>query len=412
MRSTFKILFYLNTSKRKKSGLCPLMGRITIDGKIAQFSLKEDVHPDCWNSQNERANGKNREHIALNRKIEHTEQSIRNIYVKAIDNVGYVTAEQIKNELTGKVSKTEYLLELFREHNQEYKKRIGIDREDSTYKHYENSYNHLSRFILSKYELKDFPLKQLNEKFMDDYEYYLHVDARLCANSSVKHVIYLKKMAIRAMNQKIILYDPFPEYEIKKPKSKYLHISKETLEKIMSTPIKSKSVGFIRDMFVFSCFTGLAYADIRQLSEKHLHQLPDGSVWIEIPRYKTDVESRIRLLDIPVAIIEKYSPKRKDEHFFKLPNSGAVSRTMRKIEELCGIEHLHFHMARHTFATLICLTNGVSMKTLSKLMGHSTMRFTKNYGEITNQRVGDEMKKLAKRSKKRKKRGNPKENEN
>jgi integrase len=260
----------------------------------------------------------------------------------------------------------------------------------------------LSRFILSEYELKDYPLNRLDASFIDAYDYYLRVDAGLSANSMVKHIVHLKKMVTRAMNQKTILYDPFPDYELKKPKSKYLHISKERLEKIMTAPIKSKSVGFIRDMFVFSCFTGLAYADICQVSEKHLHKKPDGSVWIEIPRYKTDVECNIRLLDIPVAIIEKYRPIRNGEHLFKLPNSGALSRAMRKIEEICGIEHLHFHMARHTFATLICLNNGVSMKTLSKLMGHTTMRFTKKYGEVTNQRVGAEMKKLAKPSKKKK----------
>ena len=159
----------------------------------------------------------------------------------------------------------------------------------------------------------------------------------------------------------------------------------------------------MRDMFVFSCFTGLAYADICRISEKHLQKLSDGSIWIEIPRYKTDVECNIRLLDIPAQIIEKYRYVRKGEQFFKLPNSGAVSRTMRKIEKLCGIAHLHFHMARHTFATLICLDNGVSLKTLNKLMGHSSMRITQNYGEITNQRVSDEMKKLAKRTKGKKK---------
>jgi len=398
MRSTFKILFYLNTSKRKKSGACPLMGRITIDGKIAQFSLKEDIHPDCWDLKKERASGKTREQIALNKKIDQTERSIRDIYAKTVENVGYVTAEQIKNELTGAVTKTEYLLELFKEHNLEYKNRVGKDREDSTYKSYENSYNHLSRFILEKLGKEDYPLKLLNKDFIDEYECYLLSDARLCANSTIKHFVFLKKMITRAMNQKTLLWHPFPDYEIKRQKSKYLHISKETLEKIMTTPIKSKSVCFIRDMFVFSCFTGLAYSDIRNLSEKNLIAKPDGSVWIEIPRYKTDVESHIRLLDIPIAIIEKYRPVRKSDRLFKIPTVSFVSRQMRKIEELCGIDHLHFHMARHTFATLICLSNGVSMKTLSKLMGHTTMNMTKNYGEITNKRVGAEMKKLARRS--------------
>jgi len=167
----------------------------------------------------------------------------------------------------------------------------------------------------------------------------------------------------------------------------------------MNTQIKSKSVSFIRDMFVFSCFTGLAYADMLQISEKHLRRYSDGSIWIEIPRCKTEVESILRLLEIPKAIIEKYRSERKGEQLFNIPKSYMVSDKMREIGKLCGIGHLHFHMARHTFATLICLTNGVSMETLSKMMGHKSIRSTQIYGEITSQKVDADMKKLAKRMK-------------
>ena len=398
MRSTFKILFYLNTSKRKKSSLCPVMGRITVDGNVAQFSLKEDAHPAQWNTQKGRARGKSRELIELNQKIEQTEQSIRNIYKRTVDTTGFITAEQIKNELTGTVTKPEYLLELFKEHNREYEKRVGIDRRQSTFYTYENSYNHLSRFILLKYKAKDFPLKQLDMTFIDDYDYYMRVDAGLNSNSMVKHIILLKKMVTRAMNQRTILCDPFPDYEKNKLKYKYQHLSKVELEKIMSTRIKSKSVCFVRDMFVFSCFTGLAYADMRELSDKHIRKMPDGNKWIEIPRYKTEVISRIRLLDIPLLIIEKYHSERKGEQLFQMTSNGSISRNMRNIEKLCDIEHLHFHMARHTFATLICLSNDVSFEGLSKMMGHNSVRSSQIYGEITNQKVREDMKKLAKRT--------------
>ena len=407
MRSTFKILFYLNTSKCKKSGLCPVMGRITVDGGVAQFSLKEDAHPDTWDAKKGLVKGKSRDETALNRKIEQTEQSIRNIYMREVETTGYVTAEQIKNELTGITAKAETLLEVFREHNDEYKERVGIDREKITCWHYENSYRHLSRFILSKYSLKDYPLNRLDISFIEDYDCFLRVNERLCTNTTVKHIKYLKKMVARAMKQRTLMQNPFQDYIACKQKSKYQHLSREELIRMMSLYIQSKSVSFIRDMFVFSCFTGLAYADMGQLSEKHLRKAADGSIWIEIPRCKTGVESNIRLLDIPLSIIEKYRTEGQSGTFFKLPNSGAVSRTMRKIEKLCGIGHLHFHMARHTFATLICMSNGVSMEAISKMMGHSSMRTTQIYAEITNQRVGDDMKKLAKRirSKSRKKSG-------
>ena len=337
----------------------------------------------------------------LNRKIDQTEQSIRDIYRRTVEDSGYVTAELIKNELTGITSKAETLLALFNEHNQEYKKRVGIDRNEASYRAYVNSCNHLTRFILSKYDLSDYPLKQLDMDFIEKYDLYLRVDAGLSSNSIIYHIFYLKKIITRAINQRTIVFDPFAEFVPNKQKWKYKHISKEELERLVSTPIKlrAKAVGFIRDMFVFSCFTGLAYADMLQLSEKHLHKLPDGSIFIEIPRRKTEVISNIRLLDIPLTIIEKYRLKRKGDLLFNIPSKSAITSNLRKIEKLCGINHLHFHMARHTFATQICLSNGVSMEALSKIMGHSSMRSTQKYAEITGQKIGEDMKKLAGRIK-------------
>jgi len=375
------------------------MGRITVDGGVAQFSLKADAYPNNWDAQKGRVKGKAREQLELNKKIDKTEQSIINIYNLTVDTLGYVTAEQIKSELNGLISKAENLLELFREHNLEYQKRIGIDRKKASYYIYENTYNHLSRFISSTYGLSDFPLKQLDMSFIEKYDLYLRVDAGLSSNSMVSHIIYLKKMVKRAIKEKTIIHDPFIDYVRSEIKGKYKHITKEELKTIMSAQIKSKAIRFMRDMFVFSCFTGLAYADLRQLSEKHLCKLPDGSVWIKIPRHKTEVETNVRLMDIPLTIIEKYRMDRKSDLLFNVPSSTSVFRNLRTIVKLCGVNHLHFHMARHTFATQVCLSNGVSMEALSKMMGHSSIRSTQIYAEITGQKIGEDMKKLAERIK-------------
>ena len=402
MRSTFKILFYLNTSKRKKSGSCPIMGRITVDGNIAQFSLKEDVHPDCWNAKKGLAMGKNREQTEINKKIEQTEQSIRDIYQKTVEKCGYVTAEQIRNELTGVTGKAETILKLFREHNEEFEKRIGIDRKYGTYHFYKNTFLHLSNFIRSKYGLEDYPLKQLNIAFINDFDFYLRVDAKLKTNTIIQHMINLKKIITRAINQGISLRDPFPEYEKPRWELRYMHISLEELEKVISIAIPAeehKSVRFIRDMFVFSCFTGLAYSDVRQLSEKHLRKTPDGNTWIDIKRQKTGVESNIKLLQLPMSIIEKYRHERKGDLLFNMPSHSTVIYNLHKLEILCGIKHLHFHMARHTFATEVCLNNGIPLETISKMMGHSSIHTTQIYAEITSQKVVSDMKKLAERIK-------------
>ena len=394
-RSTFKILFYLNTSKARKSGLCPVMGRITVDGSIAQFSLKMIIHPDKWNAGCRKATGKSPETIKLNREINRTRKSIESIYERIADTVGYVTAEQIKNELTGVAGKAETLLKLFEEHNLEYEKRVGIDRKKSSFYHYKNCYKHLCGFIRLKYNLLDFPLRKLDNPFIDSFDFYLRVDAGMTAGTILNYIIILKKISKRAVNQGSVLRDPFSEYVPDRGKSKYRHLSGDELERIMTVKIEVPKFRFIRDMFVFSCFTGLAYADICLLSEKHLQKSPDGKVMIKIPRQKTDKESYIKLLEIPIQIIEKYRHERKNDRLFNMPVHCLITYYMRKLEELCNISHLTFHMARHTFATQICLTNGVPLTTISKMIGHSSMRSTQIYAEITSQKVGNDMKKVA-----------------
>ena len=399
MRSTFNILFYLNTSKQKKTGLCPVMGRITVDGSIAAFSLKKDIHPDMWDAQTGKAKGKTRDQIELNKTIAQTEQTIKSIYERTIETVGFVTAEHIKNELTGVTAKAATLLQLFKEHNDEYKKRVGIDRAAHTYANYENSFRHLSDFIGSKYGLDDYPLKQLDMSFINHYDYYLRVDAKLAINSIIYQISYLKKMIVRAIRQGTILRDPFKEYVRDKPQRQYRNLSGEELERIMQAKINTPKLCFVRDMFVFSCFTGLAYADMCNLSEKHLRKTPDGNLWLDISRQKTGVASNIKLLNIPTKIMSKYSMERKNGKLFNMPSNSLISCYMRELEKMCKIERLHFHMARHTFATLICLTNGVPIETISKMLGHSDMRSTQIYVEITSQKVGNDMKKVAGRLK-------------
>ena len=238
--------------------------------------------------------------------------------------------------------------------------------------------------------------------FINSYDYYLRVEAKNSSNTVSGHVRNLQMIVSRAINQGIIPRNPFPDYVKIKRECKFQHISGEELEKILNTPIQSKSVCFIRDMFVFSCFTGLAYADMCNLSEKHLHKATDGAFWISIPRQKTGVESNIRLLDIAVKIIDKYRSVRKNGLIFNMPSINTVCCHLRKIEKTCNIKHLRYHMARHTFATLVCMTNGVPLETISKMMGHSSMRTTQIYAEITSQKVGEDMKILAKRIKTKK----------
>ncbi len=211
-RSTFAILFYINKSKIKKNGLCPVMGRITIDGKVAQFSTKAAINAVCWDAKNGRATGKTKEILSLNRKLDKLQTEIQSHYSRMVLEDGYVTAEGVKNALNGIGKKATSLLELFREHNEEFKLRVGVNRVKVTYEYYCHSYRILEAFLKLRYHKKDIALYQLTHRFIDAYDFYLRVDKRMTANTVLNHVIPLRKIIRRAISQDTLKRDPFANY--------------------------------------------------------------------------------------------------------------------------------------------------------------------------------------------------------
>lgn len=394
-RSTYAMIFYIDRDKTKKNGMCPVMGRITIDKSKAQFSTKIDVNPDLWDGKTGRSKGNSRESGKINNALERLEKKIRGYYEEISFSQGYVTAELIKNALKGIGKKEEMLLKLFAEHNEEFMKRIGVNRVQDTYYHYTLSYRHLYEFLLQKYELEDIPIRRLNLPFIDAYDFYLRVDKQMSQHTISGHMITLKKIVRRAVNQGTLRCDPFFHYIPEQPERNCRHLKAEEIEKIMQVYIESKRVRHTRDMFVFSCFTGLAYVDLSNLSDKHLRTEADGSLWICINRQKTGSESNIRLLDIPKQIIEKYSHERKSDKIFNTVSLACVCRNLKVIAKLCGIKHITFHMARHNFGTHITLSQGVPIETVSRMMGHGSITTTQIYAKITNQKVNEDMKLLS-----------------
>jgi site-specific recombinase XerD len=213
----------------------------------------------------------------------------------------------------------------------------------------------------------------------------------------VGHLIILKKMIRRAVHQGILKGDPFVNYIAEQPEKMCRHLQSEEIDKIMQIHIASKKVCHTRDMFVFSCFTGLAYSDIRNLSQGNITTQMDGSLLISITRQKTKSECNIRLLDIPKQIIDKYRNDRKSDKMFNMISLASICRNLEKIAVLCGIEHITFHMARHNFGTHITLSQGVPIETVSRMMGHRSIATTQIYAKITNKKVNEDMKLLSER---------------
>ena len=396
-RSTFTVLFYVNRDKVKQNGLCPVMGRITIDTKVAQFSTKTDIDSTLWDTKTGRAIGKSNQSILVNRAIDRLTKEINKFYTEMVDRQSYVTAELVKNALYGIGRKQEMLLKLFNEHNQEFKLRVGVNRVEDTYSSYLHSYHHLFNFIRQKYGLEDIALDKLNLNFIDAYDFYLRVDRQMTQSTILGHLIILKKMIRRAIHQGILNRDPFVNYIAEQPEKQCRHLKSEEIDKIMQVHIESKKVCHTRDMFVFCCFTGLAYSDVRNLSQENITTQLDGSLWICIKRQKTKSECNIRLLDIPRQIINKYQNERKSDKVFNMISLNCICKNLEKIAVLCGIEHITFHMARHNFGTHITLSQGVPIETVSRMMGHRSIATTQIYAKITNKKVNEDMKLLSER---------------
>ena len=352
-RSTFAVLFYLNTSKRRKDGTCPVVGRITVDANSVQFSTKINLSSPDWDVKKGRAK-KERKELKINRTLDRLEQQVKAHYSRIVETEGYVTAERIKNALNGIDEKASNLLQLFQEHNTEFEKRIGVNRVYDTYYSYLLTYKHLSNFIRMKYNSEDVPLISLTHKFINDFDFYLRVEKRMQASTVLGHMIALKKIITRAINQGTLRRNPFMNYVAEQPLKKYRHLTEEEFQKLLTTPIATKRYYRTRDWFVFSSFTGLSYADMCALSVDNLITEQDGSTWIKIPRQKTGTVCSIKLLSIPLMIIEKYRDERKTDKIFNMINLSCICTNLKEVARLCGIErNLTYHMLRHTFATTI-----------------------------------------------------------
>lgn len=400
-RSTFAVLFYINRTKVRKDGMCQLLCKISIDAEAAQIGTKVAVDPAIWNPTTGRADGRSRSANEVNRAIDALTEEIRAHYKRINLSLGFVTAELVKNALKGIGQKPLTLLALFREHNEEFEKRIGIDRTKETYKCYIRSYNHLREFVQEKCGQEDITLRSLDQAFYDAFDLFLRMDCKMSQKTVHEHLYRLKKMTARAVNQGTLRRDPYCNLHPELPKRKSRHLKLDDLKRLLAEQVAEPELQRVRDWFIFSTFTGLAYADLKRLSVKHLSQDDEGVWWIHIRRQKTDTESVIRLLDIPMRIIEKYRHERKDDRLLPICSYNKLQRLIRKLGEVYGFD-LTFHQARHNFGTHITLSMGVPLETVSRMMGHKRLVTTQIYAHVTDKKVDEDTKQLRQLSASRK----------
>lgn len=392
-RSTFAILFYINRTKIRKDGTCQLLCKVSIDAEWEQIGTKASVNPDIWNPETGRADGRSENAVTVNRAIDELTREITNHYNHIKKSLGFVTAELVKNAVKGIGQKPVTLLALFREHNEEFKKRSGVDRIKETYDSYQRSYKHLAAFVQEKKGVEDITLRSLDKVFYDDFEIFLQTDCKMKPKTVHEHLYRLKKMTMRAVSQGTLRRDPYCRLHPELPKRKSRHLKLEDLKLLMSTPVDKPQLQRVRDWFIFSTFTGLAYADLKRLSVNDITQAEDGSWWIHIKRQKTDTPSVIKLLDVPLRIIEKYKHERQGEKVFNLYAREYLIKLTKELGEEYGF-YLTFHKARHNFGTHMTLSLGVPLETVSKMMGHTNITTTQIYAQVTDKKVDEDMKRL------------------
>ena len=320
-RSTFKILFYVKKGSERANGYLPLMCRLTVDGEIKQFSCKLDVPPKLWDVKTARATGKSAEAQKINAAVDRIRVDVNRRYQELMQSDGYVTAARLRDACLGLGVKRETLLKLFEQHNEEFIKKVGHSRVQGTYNRYRTIYRHLCEFVPKVYRRDDIPLKELNLTFINNFEYFLRTEKKCRTNTVWGYMIGLKHVISIARNSGALPFNPFAGY-INSPESVDRgYLTEREIQTLMETPVKSGTCELVRDLFIFSVITGLAYADVKALTTDRLQTFFDGNLWIITRRRKTNTESNIRLLDVPKRIIEKSKWLSKDGHVFPVPGT-------------------------------------------------------------------------------------------
>ena len=397
MKSTFSIIFYLKRQVVKKDGTVPVMGRITVDGTQAQFSCKVTANPDLWDTKGGRMKGKSAMALEVNRKLDKMRVSINKNYQEILDRDNYVTAEKVKNAFLGLEYRCQTLLKVYAQYNEDYEKlyKAGM-RSWGSLRRYRCVYRHLQEFLQSRYHVNDISLKELTPAFITDFEAFLRTDKHLCENSLSVYMLPLRTMVFRAIDNGWLTRDPFHDYKVPKVETTRGFLTKEEIHLLMNTELKRKTMQLIRDLYLFCCFTGLSFADLKNLKEEHIQTFFDDSEWILIDRQKTGVRSTIKLLDYPKSIMEKYRGLCADGRIFPVPCYSDCRGILLRVAKRCGItKHLTWHMSRHTMATEICLTNGVPIETVSSILGHKNIKTTQIYAKITKEKLNKDMDKLS-----------------
>ena len=388
-RSTFKVLFYANGSK-EKNGIVPIMGRVTINGSVAQFSCKQTIPKALWDAKGNRAKGKSIEARDINHALDNIKAQIIKHYQKLSDREAFVTAEMVRNAYQGIGSEYETLLGAFDKDNATFQKRVGTDRVKGTYMARVRARNHVAAFIKANYKRSDLSMLELTPDFIKEFAVFLSTDRGLQNGSIWTNCMWLKGVVMRAHFNGLIPRNPFAQFHISPNIKEREYLTEEELKTLMTHEFADAKLSYIRDIFVFASFTALSFVDVKGLTTDDIVEV-NGEKWILSKRHKTKVPFQVKLLDIPLQIIKRYEEFQTDKSVFPNLNYWSICKPLKKMIKECGItKDISFHCARHGFATL-ALSKGMPIESVSRVLGHTNIVTTQLYAKITTQKIDHDL---------------------
>ena len=393
-RSSFAILFFIRESKVRKDGNAPIEVSITINGERCFFSTGKRVKATAWDKNKQLVKGKDEEATSLNNYLKSVRAKMYEKEAELLDKGFVITAQLLYDAYFDKVEclQEKSLLSILEEHNAERKAMVGKTVAPATYWVFEYTGRLFKEFIQQKYERKDLYLREINLGFIQGFHAFLLGEKKMGQNSCTKHLKFLKKLLNLAVANSYISYNPVNAYKVEREPVEVDFLDEEELRKIINFDTPLPRLERAKDMFLFGCFTGLSYIDIKTLTPEHFEKDNTGRIWIKKRRVKTGVLSRIPLLPIAKLILDKY---KGGEKLLPIQDPADINKYLKDIAILCGInKRICFHTSRHTFASTITLANNISLEVVSKMLGHTNTRMTAHYAKLIDKCIGEQMDKL------------------
>ena len=391
----FKVSFYLRSNYENKEGKSPVMLRIFLGGEMTNFgTTKIFVKKSLWSNATNRLRGRTTEALSVNAALDAISTTLYGIYRK-YENDESLSLDLIRTVYFGKNREFTSFLPVFDKFLEDIKQRVGKTIGADSLQKYSVLRRHFAEFLMYKYSRKDIGLNEFTPAVVQDFHLYMSTVAGCAYNTSVKKVKTLKTITIYAQKRGFLLHDPFVNHHFHMEPVDRGFLTDEEILRVANKNLGIQRLELVRDIFIFSCFTGLAYIDVSNLTPDHIVTMDDKQ-WIMTKRQKTSVETNVLLLDIPRAIIAKYSHKTyRDGKLFPVLTNQKTNSYLKEIADLCGIKKkLTFHLARHTFATM-SLSKGVPIESVSKMLGHTNIRTTQIYARITNKKIEHDMEQLS-----------------